>query len=51
MLPQHRQRLIEFSPVFAGFSGPVPDHLGVDGTGDAVVQLGIELVQLVRRVD
>jgi hypothetical protein len=38
-------------PVLAGFSGPVPDHLGVNGAGDAVVQLGIKLRELVRRID
>ena len=39
------------SPVLASLSGSVPDHLGVDGAGDAVVQLGVELGQLVRGID
>ena len=38
-------------PVLAGFLGPVPDDLRVDGARDAVVELGVQLGELVARVD
>ena len=33
------------SPVLPGLPGPIPDDLGVDGAGDAVVELGVQLGQ------
>jgi hypothetical protein len=38
-------------PVLAGFLGPVPDDLGVDGARDAVVELCVQLRELVAGVD
>merc|ERR1711962_1394576 len=42
---------IMFGPVLSALPGPVPDDLGVDGAGDAVVQLGVELGEGVSLVD
>merc|ERR1719511_464720 len=39
------------SAVLTRLSGPIPHNLGVDRAGDAVVQLGIQLGQLVAGVD
>ena len=38
-------------PVLSALPGPVPDNLGVDGAGDTVVQLGVELGEGVSLVD
>lgn len=39
------------STVLASLLGPVAHNLGVDGAGDAVVELGVQLGQRVRLVD
>merc|ERR1712158_213692 len=31
------------SPVLSGFSGPIPDHLGVNGARYTVIEFGVQL--------